>query len=338
MVVISNIMRLKLLILPILFLAALVGCKKEPAKPTSSGTFMLNEVQYPISMVRVEHVDYTANNDFVLRFTAYPASYKIDGDKTSGYGAVLNLYFTAADNDFAPGTYQMAAVDSLPSTLTSYPNTADGPADTTTVYIANGTLTVEPFSEPKFQTYTFALATADADSLTGQYTGLHTHNRTAAQPAYGNCTIDTIQCQLAKPHIINWGKLFGPLNYSEITFYSTDAMFTDKGALQQGVQLAVGLTTDESETPDLLFIPGAYPVATNYTTPQSALYGHKLNSTAWGTHWQLQLKSASGKANITEGEVNIESMTDTDIALTVNTTDQLKKPVKATYSGPYIIK
>lgn len=288
-------------------------------------------------MVRVEHVDYTTDSLYVLRFTAYPSSYKITEKATSGYGAVLNLYFVAESNDFGKGTFQMATVDTLPSTMTYYPNTADAkaPKDTVVTPIAGGQLAVDSFSEPLFMAYGMSLYTADGDSVTGTYTGLHVHNRTAVQPAYGTMVVDTIRCSLAEPTIVHWGKLFGTLNYSEIIFYSTDAKFTDSGSITSGVQFVVGISTDDSDNAAQIAV-ASYPVATDYYTANSTLYGHKVNNTAWGTHWQLYRNgSAAGKANILSGEVKITDMDESTLSLTATVIDQLNNTLTAIYSGPY---
>lgn len=310
----------------IAILATLSACKKEQPKLSSTGTMSYQGNSYPISKIRIEHMGYSAGDKYVLRLTAYPTTYTITEKSSSGYGTVLNAYFTAEANDFTPGAFALAHIDTLPSTLTFYPNTADGSTDTTSVTIDNGTLDVDTFDTllyPDFLSYSLRL-NAGADSVVGSYLGTHTHNFSIDQPAWGVITFDTLNYFLADPTITEWGALFSDANYYEITFYSSDARFTDKGAINQGLQLVLGIVTDT----DSPLAPGTYPVTDNYTTTHSTLFGHKIRSTAWGSYWQILNKgSVAGKANILNGETIIDDFTDGNISLTTSLTDQLGNSV-----------
>lgn len=319
-----------------LIVLALAGCKKDSPEPVSAGSFAYGGETYSVSMVRVEHVGYEGES-YVLRLTAYPSTYKITEKSTSGYGAVLNLYFTGDANDFvAGGSYDMVNIDTLQSTLTFYPNTADGQLDTTVTGVESGTLRVEEVETVEFMRYTIEAETEGEDSVSGSYTGKHVHNRTAVQMAYGKLEFDTVRCELAVPTLRRWGGMFSDVNYSELVFYASDALFTDAGVLRQGVQFTVGLLTD-TVSGDIT--TGVYGVTTDYYAMRSALYGHRVKSTAWGTYWQVyESGSAKGKANVTEGEVEITEVTEERVTAKFAFTDQLKNEVRGEYSGPYIIK
>ena len=328
---------LRTILATLIVLVSAISCKKDPPKLISSGSFSYNDVQYNISMLRVEHKDYTADSAYVLRLTVYPSTYKISETTSSGFGTVIDLYFIANNNDFARGVYPLASIDTLPSMLYFYPEIIDKNAqyDTTSVWVSSGTLIVDTFPELEFMSYTLEFVTASGDSIVGKYRGKHIHNYSVDQKGYGSLQVDTIECSLSHPSIIHWGKLFGDVNYSEIVFYNTSARFTDAGKMRDGVQLVIGLTTTTDD--DKTYIEsGIYPITTDYSTPHTALYGHKLKSTPWGTYWQQMYKSSvTGKANVLEGEVEIEYISDNEISLTISATDQLKNNINATYSGAY---
>lgn len=327
--------RLLYLALVVLSLAA---CKRDEPKPVSSGTFTYKGEKYGISMVRVEHADYDAEGRFVLRLTAYPGTYRINEKTTSGYGNVLNIYCVADANDFAPGVYSLAETDTLVSTLTHYPNTADNNAahDTVAHLVAGGELEVSDTDTDRFMKYSFRLVDAGGDSITGTYTGSHVHNRVAVQPVYGQLVFDTVRCSLAAPSVIRWGKVFCSINYSEIVFYAADARFTDAGALSSGIQFAVGIQTDSTSSEITV---GTYPVSTDYYTENATLYGHKVRNTSWGTYWQMMRSGSSvGRANILGGKAVIKEIADGTLTAEFQFTDQLKNTVSASYSGPYSTK
>lgn len=322
----------------ILTLFLLPACKKDEPKPVSSGTFVYKGEKYNVSMVRVEHTDYDNDGNFVLRLTAYPGTYKVTDKSSSGYGNVLDIYYTAGDNDFGPGKYSTSKTDTLVSTLTYYPNISDDKAahDTVVHTVSNGTLEVGNTEVDGFLTYSFRLADADGDSIIGSYTGTHVHNRIAVQPSYGQLSFDTIRCALARPYMIRWGKVFSNINYTEIVFYSADARFTDAGALSGGIQFSVGILTDSASSD---ITSGSYPVIMEYYTSGTVLYGHKVRNTAWGTYWQTMYNGAStGKANVLGGTATVTMVTDDMLTAEFRFTDQLNNSVEASYSGPYMTK
>lgn len=316
---------------------ACVSCKKEPPKMRSTGTFEYDGVKYNISMLRVEHVAYTPSDEAVLRLTAYPSTYSITETDTKGYGAVLNMYFLADDTDFAKGKYELnTKTDSLISTLTFYPDTKSS-HDTTSYIVRTGNILIDSINEPNILQYDISLTMDDGKPLIGTYTGLHTHNYSTPQKAFGTFAFDTISCNLAKANIAYWDKIFSTLQYTELTFYSNDATFSDKGVLKDGIQFVIGIHTTDTDSHNLL--PNTYPIVKNYHTPLSSLYGHKVKNTAWGTHWQLfQNGSPIGKANILDGNVEIISFDNDSLRLNFDYTDQLKNNVTGSYKGPYTIK
>ncbi len=316
-------------IIAILLSLFLCSCEKEKVV-VQGGSFKFQESGYAIKRVKVEHVGYD-DDDYLLRFLAYPATYTVSETSASGYGMVIDARFVSATKDFeVGGTYELHS-DS--SRLIIYPEIPKGDTtyhDTIYYHIASGELRVD--STEGYRTFKFGLLTADGDSITGLYFGEYTYNYTLDQLGYGELSFDTITCQLAMPVMMNWGQLFSEnYNYFEFTFYSTDSRFADAGKIKSGVQFVVGVHDVQEE----------YPVVGNYIVSvkaddMSIYYGHKLKNTAWGTYWQMFYNSSAiGKANVVEGSAEIISIDEESVNMTFTFIDQLGNEVVGYYEGPY---
>ena len=318
-------------IIAILLSLFLCSCEKEKVV-VQGGSFRFQESKYAIKRVKVEHVDY-AEDDYVLRFLAYPATYIVSETSTSGYGAVIDARFLSKTKDFEVGeTYELYS-DS--SRLMIYPEIPKGDTtyhDTIYYHIASGELRVD--TAEGYRTFKFGLLTSDGDSITGSYLGEYTYNYTLDQRGYGELAFDTISCQLAMPMMMNWGYLFSENhNYFEFTFYSVDSRFVDAGKIKSGVQFVVGVHDMQDEHP----IAGDYLVSKSADDATSIYYGHKLKNTAWGTYWQVFYNtSAMGKANVVEGSAKIISIDEKSLNMTFTFVDQLGYEVVGRYEGPYI--
>ena len=318
-------------IIAILLSLFLCSCEKEKVV-VQGGSFRFQESKYAIKRVKVEHVDY-AEDDYVLRFLAYPATYIVSETSTSGYGAVIDARFLSKTKDFEVGeTYELYS-DS--SRLIIYPEIPKGDTtyhDTIYYHIASGELKVD--TAEGYRTFRFGLLTSDGDSITGSYLGEYTYNYTLDQRGYGELAFDTISCQLAMPMMMNWGHLFSENhNYFEFTFYSVDSRFVDVGKIKSGVQFVVGVHDMQDEHP----IAGDYLVSKSADDATSIYYGHKLKNTAWGTYWQVFYNtSAMGKANVVEGSAKIISIDEKSLNMTFTFVDQLGYEVVGRYEGPYI--
>ena len=318
-------------IIAILLSLFLCSCEKEKVV-VQGGSFRFQESKYAIKRVKVEHVDY-AEDDYVLRFLAYPATYIVSETSTSGYGAVIDARFLSKTKDFEVGeTYELYS-DS--SRLMIYPEIPKGDTtyhDTIYYHIASGELRVD--TAEGYRTFKFGLLTSDGDSITGSYLGEYTYNYTLDQRGYGELAFDTISCQLAMPMMMNWGYLFSENhNYFEFTFYSVESRFVDAGKIKSGVQFVVGVHDMQDEHP----IAGDYLVSKSADDATSIYYGHKLKNTAWGTYWQVFYNtSAMGKANVVEGSAKIISIDEKSLNMTFTFVDQLGYEVVGRYEGPYI--
>ena len=322
---------LRFTIIVLLLSLFLCSCEKEKVV-VQGGSFSWGESKYSIKKVKVEHVGYD-DEDYVLRFLAYPATYTISETTTSGYGVVLDARFLSATKDFEiGGEYQL---ESDSSYVIVYPEISKGDTtyhDTLYYHIASGELRVD--SADGYRTFNFGFLTADGDSILGSYLGGYIYNYTLDQKGYGELTFDTISCQLAMPMMINWGHLFTEnSNYFEFTFYSTAARFADAGKIKSGVQFVVGVHDAQEEYPTA----GDYSVSMKADDVMSVFYGHKLNNTAWGTYWQVFYNSSAiGKANVVEGSAEIISIDETSINMTFSFVDQLGDEVVGVYEGPYL--
>ena len=320
----------RLTIIAILLSLFLCSCEKEKVV-VQGGSFRFQESGYGIKRVKVEHVDY-AEDDYLLRFLAYPATYTVSETSTSGYGAVIDARFVSATKDFeVGGKYQLVSDSSY---LIVYPEIPKGDTtyhDTIYYHIASGELRVD--TSEGYRTFKFDMLTADGDSIVGSYLGEYTYNYTLNQRGYGELAFDTIACQLAMPVMMDWGHLFSEnSNYFEFTFYSTDSRFADAGKIKSGVQFVVGVNDIQEEYP----IAGDYLVSVKADDTPSIYYGHKLKNTAWGSYWQVfNNNSAIGKANVVEGSAVIESIDDKSLNMTFTFIDQLGNEVVGYYEGPY---
>ena len=322
---------LRLTIIVLLLSLFLCSCEKEKVV-VQGGSFGWGESKYSIKNVKVEHVGYE-NEDYLLRFLAYSATYKVSETTTSGYGVVLDARFLSATKDFEIGGVYRLVSDS--SYVIVYPEIPKGDTtyhDTLYYQLVNGELRVD--SVDGYRTFSFSLITADGDSVVGSYLGDYTYNYTLDQKGYGELAFDTISCQLAMPVMMNWGHLFSEnYNYFEFTFYSTDARFADAGKIKSGVQFVVGVHNVQEEYPTA----GDYSVSKKADDAMSVFYGHKLNNTAWGTYWQVFYNSSAiGKANVVEGSAKIISIDEMSINMTFSFVDQLGDEVVGKYEGPYL--
>ena len=295
------------------------------------GSFGWGKSKYSIKKVKVEHVGYD-NEDYLLRFLAYPETYTVSETTTSGYGTVIDAYFVSATKDFEVGGVYRLVSDS--SYLIVYPEIPKGDTtyhDTLYYHIASGELKVDSVDD--YRTFNFSLMTSDGDSVVGSYLGDYTYNYILDQKPYGELAFDTISCQLAMAVMTNWGHLFSENhNYFEFTFYSTDARFADVGKIKSGVQFVVGVHDMQEKYP----IAGDYLVSNKADDATSIYYGHKLKNTAWGTYWQVFYNSSAiGKANVVEGSAKIISIDETSINMTFSFVDQLGDEVVGKYEGPY---
>lgn len=321
---------LQCIIIFLLLSLFLCSCEKEKVV-VQGGSFRFQESGYAIKRVKVEHVDYV-EDDYLLRFLAYPATYTVSETSTSGYGAVIDAYFASSTKDFEVGEKYQLISDS--SRLVIYPEIPKGDTtyhDTIYYHIASGELRVD--TTEGYRTFKFDMLTADGDSIVGSYLGEYTYNYTLDQRGYGELAFDTIACQLAMPVMMNWGHLFSEnSNYFEFTFYSTDSRFADAGKIKSGVQFVVGVNDIQEEYP----IAGDYLVSVKADDTPSIYYGHKLKNTAWGSYWQVfNNNSAIGKANVVEGSAVIESIDDESLNMSFMFVDQLGNEVVGYYEGPY---
>ena len=308
----------------------LCSCEKERVV-VQGGSFGWGESKYSIKKVKVEHVGY-AEEEYLLRFLAYPATYNVSETSTSGYGAVIDARFASSTKDFEVGEMYQLISDS--SRLVIYPEIPKGDTtyhDTIYYHIASGELRVD--TADGYRTFKFDMLTADGDSIVGSYLGEYTYNYTLDQRGYGELAFDTIVCQLAMPVMMNWGHLFSEnSNYFEFTFYSTDSRFVDAGKIKSGVQFVVGVHDIQEEYP----IAGDYLVSVRADDATSVYYGHKLKNTAWGTYWQVFYNSSAiGKANVVEGSAEIISIDDKSLNMIFEFVDQLGDKVVGSYEGPY---
>ena len=308
----------------------LCSCEKERVV-VQGGSFGWGESKYSIKKVKVEHVGY-AEEEYLLRFLAYPATYNVSETSTSGYGAVIDARFASSTKDFEVGEMYQLISDS--SRLVIYPEIPKGDTtyhDTIYYHIASGELRVD--TADGYRTFKFDMLTADGDSIVGSYLGEYTYNYTLDQRGYGELAFDTIACQLAMPVMMNWGHLFSEnSNYFEFTFYSTDSRFVDAGKIKSGVQFVVGVHDIQEEYP----IAGDYLVSVRADDATSVYYGHKLKNTAWGTYWQVFYNSSAiGKANVVEGSAEIISIDDKSLNMIFEFVDQLGDKVVGSYEGPY---
>lgn len=308
----------------------LCSCEKEKVV-VQGGSFGWGESKYSIKKVKVEHVGYE-EEEYLLRFLAYPATYKVSETTTSGYGVVVDAKFLSATKDFEVGkSYELYSDSSF---LILYPEIPKGDTtyhDTIYYHIASGELKVD--TADGYRTFKFAMLTVDGDSVVGSYLGEYIYNYTLDQRGYGELAFDTVVCQLAMPVMMNWGHLFSEnSNYFEFTFYSTDSRFADAGKIKSGVQFVVGVHDIQEEYP----IAGDYLVSVRADDTPSIYYGHKLKNTAWGTYWQMFYNSSAiGKANVVEGSAEIISIDDKSLNMTFEFVDQLGDKVVGSYEGPY---
>lgn len=277
----------------------MMACKQvEPI--TSKGEMSYDGNSYGLRTMRVDHVGYGENGEFVLRVSLAPGTYKRSIDAASGYGTFLEFYVLAGANDLEAGSYDALAKDSM-SVIMSI---GDG-GDTVFVdRIVALSMKVEK-AENNFMKFDFTLSTEGNKSVSGSFTGSHTVNYTVDQPAVGTLSFDTVQSQLARPIVRNMGHLFADdCNYFDVIFFSTDARFTDKGVLKDGVMFSVGIHSIAESEP----FAGEYPVSIEELN-QTLYYGHKVGNVNWGTYWLVSKSSSTvGKANVLEGSLNLESM------------------------------
>ena len=315
----------------LLSLFLMIACEKEKVV-VQGGSFRYADTSYRIKKVKVEHEGYV-EDDYVLRFLAYPATYSVSETTASGYGCVIDARFLSATKDFEVGGVYQLVLDS--SFLIFYPEIPKGDTlkhDTISYSIASGELNVD--TADGYRRFQFVLFTGDGDSIVGSYLGDYTYNYVLDQKGYGELVFDTITCQLAMPVMMNWGYLFAEnSNYFEFTFYSVDSRFTDAGKIQSGVQFVLGLHDMGQEIPSM----NDYLVSMNADEATSVYYGHKLKNTAWGTYWQMFYSgSAVGKANIVDGKAKINSIDEDRLNFNFTFVDQLGNEVVGSYDGPYI--
>lgn len=307
--------------------------KKIPS--IKGGVFYFNDKSYPISEVRYDHIGFSSNGDHIIRFIAYPGTYKYNTNNqtASGSGSALHIYLYANDKLLLDGnSYSIADItDSTSSTMITISEN-----DTVFNYIDDAIISVDTAydiaTEKIFFKYNI-LAISGNDSITGQFIGTPITNIFFDQIAYGEISVDTIKAQLCKPTLWHWGKLFSDSYYHELTLYSTDARFNDNGKITSGIQFVIGISTLDST-----LTPGIYPVSLSYDG-NSTLYGHKLNNTPWGSYWQkIENQSAVGKANILSDTLIINGFTEKNITFSYKFTDQLKNTVSGSFNGPYYDK
>ncbi len=336
--IINNMRQKKLIVIKyiniftlLILLFTLLSCDTTESDEVSSGTFSFQEKNYPIKSLRVEQQG-LSDGEYTLRMTCYPATYNISDISTSGYGTVIDVYFRTVDEDFTQSIYELSPVinDSIFSQLIQYPNSGD----TTYFDIASGTMYVD--STETYLEYTIEFITTDGDSIIGSFVGDHTYNYSVDQPAYGDLAFDTLSYELARPILWQWDTLLTTsVFYQEVVFYSSNARFSDAGKIRSGVQFILGFNTVDST----MLSAGTYSTTTILTDAPALLYGTKINDVSWGSFWQIySSSSAISKANITSGEVIINTITEEYINLSFQLTDQLNNSVVGEYDGPMILK
>ncbi len=327
-----DVVKIRDLIYALFLLVSVVSCKRD-LKPVQGGSFSYAGKGYSISAIKLEHQAYTTDDRFVMRLLAYPGTYKVSETKTSGYGAVLDLYFLA-DDDLISGEYVVDSVvtDTLRSQLIQYPK--DGMGDTVYVQVASGSFSVDTVDN--FPKYNIALVSDKGDSIVGSYWGKVITNNLVDKWSYGTLEFDTINCDLSRAVVWAWDSLMSPsTSYYEMVIYSTDARYTDAGKMRSGVHFVLGFLLDK-DTP---LSVAAYPVVTDYTATPSMLYGHKLGNVQWGSYWQVYKSgSVAGKANIISGELMVRKVDDGYIDFNFNMTDQLNNSVTGSYAGSFVLR
>ena len=76
------------IIVLLLSLFLMFSCEKEKVV-VQGGSFRYADTSYRIKKVKVEHEGYV-EDDYVLRFLAYPATYTVSETGASGYGCVID--------------------------------------------------------------------------------------------------------------------------------------------------------------------------------------------------------------------------------------------------------
>lgn len=309
------------------------SCKKE--KPgITGGSFSFQNQSFSINSVRYDHIGFDSDNRHIIRFVALPGtcSFKYASGTFSGYGSFIEIFVTA-DNRFLSAGNDYFIADDSDSTLSALVSFSE--SDTTYHYIDNASISVDTVYDSSSQKmlYSFIIkAISGSDSITASYVGSPISNVTADQIGFGNVEIDTVTKNLSTPFLRNWGNLFSNSFYHELTFFSTDARYNDKGNITTGLQFVIGINTLDNAISS-----GKYPVSYSYDG-NNTLYGHKLNTTPWGTYWQmLSNQSSTGKANIISDTLTIDNISEGNISLSFKFSDQLKNTITGSYNGPYYI-
>lgn len=309
------------------------SCKKEEPS-IIGGSFTFQNQSFSINSVRYDHIGFNGENRHIIRFVAMPGtcSFKYANGSFSGYGSFLEIFVSADDRFLSAGNEYLIAEDS-DSTLSAL--IAFSESDTTYHFIDNASISVDTVydSNSKKLLYKFVIrAISGSDSITASYIGSPISNVTVDQIGFGNIEIDTITKKLSKPFMRNWGNLFSSSFYHELTFFSTDARYNDKGNITTGLQFVIGINTLNSSISS-----GKYPVSYSYDG-NSTLYGHKQNTTPWGTYWQmLSNQSSTGKANVISDTLTINNISEDNISISFKFSDQLKNTITGSYNGPYYI-
>lgn len=318
---------MKKIVFALLIFSALIGCKKKDVATKPHGSFTYNETSYGVNSIRIDHVAYNANNDFVLKFTTIPANMSVSQTTHSGYGTYLELYLEASDNELRPGKYNELSSDSTSRIISVSEN-----GDTSWMVTISAAEINVSVAENDFTQYDFKLTDETGKSISGSFVGKPVLNYSVDQPAFGELQFDTVECYIAKPSLYKWNALFAEnVNYYELKFYSSEARFNDNGKIAGGVMLVMGFHSVNSILPTT----GTYNVSTT-AEDMTLYYGQKIGIANWGTYWCLYMSgSQRGKANILSGSLNLNTFTDNELDISFELKDQLGNTVKGYFDGSY---
>lgn len=318
-------MRLIRLYILLSILVIVYACTPTSASFTSGGSFFYQNGQYAITMVRVEY-DGPLESSSVNQLKLIIPQKSITANQSgfSGKGYFLNLMLLSDSTNLKWGEY---GVDPTLQTFSILPDSSNmvyySSGDTTYSKITGGYVNLEKSIHGDH--YRIALITENGDSVTGYYTGERTYNYNVDGDSVGYITInDTTVYALQNGELSYWGNFFNnDIPYFEMYLYSTNLRHKDNGDIYKGFTLTVGLQGDN----DSLLANGTYPI-TNLYKSQTALYGHKINSSQWGSYWQtFYTGSVKNLNNILSDSIII------DDTITIHLKDQMRYQLKGKFWG-----
>ncbi len=267
----------------------LTSCEKE-REFVSSGSLQYNGQNYTLKTVRNHfYIDsITSEKRTNIAFCTPKMSFT-DG-KMNGTGALVMLTIASDSSKLCGNVHEI--LETSYATIIS-----DDKTDTTTIALTSGTVKIEK-TEHGLR-YEF---TVNNGALNGNYEGEPITFYDIDGEQIGELQIGDSIVPLQRGDLMLWGPIFAEnLNYYEFYFYSCNLRYTDKGAIQQGLALIVGLHSDNNDAPT----NGTYPIGSNVLN-QTALYGHKINNKDWGTYWlDYRSTTAQAKTNVLSENISL---------------------------------